>query len=102
VIKKRVPWEKRPWANRFITGLYIALMIDTLLVTCIYWSMLFSSDRVPTPLRSWLNISVHALQTVFMLIEFALCKHEWNWKYPPVVAIVLFIYLAWALIVYVG
>lgn len=77
-------------------------MIDTLLVTCIYWSMLFSSDRVPTPLRSWLNISVHALQTVFMLIEFALCKHEWNWKYPPVVAIVLFIYLAWALIVYVG
>ncbi|TGZ82175.1 hypothetical protein EX30DRAFT_340064 [Ascodesmis nigricans] len=90
----RVPLEQWWKLLRFAHGLlYTTVLTFPILVTLVYWIILAPSDDVFTSrFETWNNISVHALNCVWSLIEILIPRTE-----PPAILHLIFLILFLAL-----
>jgi len=77
--------------------LYCTVVIFPILVTAVYWAILKDEGTFRDPLNSWNNISFHALNTVFAVVEVAIGRVPMPWGYllPCVVTLGLYLGLAY-------
>jgi hypothetical protein len=74
--------------------------MDCLMVTILYWTMAIRLEDPFTGVKGWVNISGHALQSMFLLMEFLFTKQKWSWKHIPGIIVALFLYLAYIILLY--
>ncbi|RKU48404.1 hypothetical protein DL546_009482 [Coniochaeta pulveracea] len=55
---------------------YTTVIVYPFIVTVIYWGVLYSSPWFPTVFGAWSNISQHAMNSLFALIEILLTRTE--------------------------
>ncbi|THH33151.1 hypothetical protein EUX98_g1042 [Antrodiella citrinella] len=68
--KTQYPLQQWPRILQFLHMLlYSTITTYPILVTIVFWALLRDSDTFSTRLNTWLNISEHALNTVFALFE---------------------------------
>jgi len=73
-----------------------------ILVTIVFWALLSDPSTFATPFNAWVNISVHALNTVFALFEIGFTNSPPSpWSTLPVCILVLGAYLGVAYITHV-
>ncbi|KAJ9646516.1 hypothetical protein H2199_002565 [Coniosporium tulheliwenetii] len=78
---------------------YSTVVVFPFLVTIVFWALLYSS--FPTPYVTWRNVSTHALNSVFALLEIIVPRTEpmpW-WHLIPLI-ILLAMYLGVAFVTY--
>lgn len=90
-----------PVALQVLHGIYYSTITNfPFIVTIVYWTIL-SSASFATPFSSWYNISAHAMNSLFALLEVLLPRtapSPW-WHMGPLV-ILLALYLALAYVTY--
>jgi hypothetical protein len=99
--KDDIAMKNWPKLNIMWTGLYHAITIIHLIVPIIYWSLVFNpkSDAL-SPVRFWINISMHGFDGVFAIIELFISNHQFDYAYLLGVCLVLIVYLCYALIIF--
>ncbi|GAP88724.1 hypothetical protein SAMD00023353_1201390 [Rosellinia necatrix] len=94
----------RPWLDRFPRPLQAlhALFYSTattfpFLVVVVFWALLSSPATLATPYSAWSNVSQHALNAAFALVEIALPRtRPQPWAHLPFLVGLLALYLALA------
>jgi hypothetical protein len=92
------PLDRWPRALRALHGLlYASVTTFPFLVTIVYWALLSSPRTFATPYSTWSNVSQHALNSVFALLEVLLPRTDPSpWIYLPSLVLILALYLALA------
>jgi len=97
-------WYPLQTWGKFLQAMHIYLYCTVItfapLLTIVYWAILKDADTFSTPLNSWNNISFHALNTVFVVIEVMSCRVPMPWGYLPLCVITLGLYLGLAYLVH--
>ncbi|KAJ1948409.1 hypothetical protein FBU59_001610 [Linderina macrospora] len=75
--------------------LYASVAVFSIIVTCVYWGLLYPSAHNMGVRDKWINVSVHAMNTVFFLLDtvvggMAFTSH---WSHPCILAAVGFLYI---------
>ncbi|KAF2674439.1 hypothetical protein BT63DRAFT_419732 [Microthyrium microscopicum] len=71
---------------------YSTIVVFPFLVTIVFWSLLYTS--LPTPFTLWSNLSEHALNSVFALLEITFARTEpMPWIHLAYLVVLLAMYL---------
>lgn len=100
----RAPWFPLQKWGRFLQFLHLYLFSTIItfpiIVTVVYWAFLADSNTWSTPFNAWTNISMHALNTVFLVIELIFGRLRLYWGYWIFTIITLGLYLGLAYLVH--
>ncbi|KAI9886388.1 MAG: RNA-binding component of cleavage and polyadenylation factor [Watsoniomyces obsoletus] len=76
---------------------YSTIVVYPFLVTIVFWIVLYHGHGFPTTFRTWSNVSQHALNAVFALLEIILTRTAlppWLHLLPLLIILVLYLALA--------
>ncbi|KAI0016162.1 hypothetical protein F4780DRAFT_783518 [Xylariomycetidae sp. FL0641] len=90
--------DRFPRALQHLHALYYTTVTTyPVLVTAVYWGVLYGPDWFPTPFAAWSNLSQHAMNTLFALAEVLLPRtRPAPWLHLPALILILALYLALA------
>ncbi|PVF93866.1 hypothetical protein CPB86DRAFT_789617 [Serendipita vermifera] len=101
---QRAPWSPLQRWGRFwqFLHLYLFSTIITfpIIVTVVYWAFLADAETWETPFTSWANVTMHILNTVFLLVELIFGRVRLYWGYVIFDVITLGLYLGMAYLVH--
>ncbi|KAL8694884.1 MAG: hypothetical protein Q9218_000548 [Villophora microphyllina] len=94
----------RAWLQKWPVALQVAhaafyttIVTFPILVTAVFWAILYSGSWFPAEFEGWSNMSQHALNTVFAAFEIFLTRTAPSpYAHLPILVVILALYLALA------
>jgi len=101
VAKPSHPFQTSPRPLRFLYMFWwTTVAAYPPMVTTVFWFLLSKGNSTEPGYHLWSNISFHAMNTLFVLVELVLCRTQLLWIYAPFLPVVGLLYMAEAELVH--